>query len=455
MIQTHPEDDYGYGNYDDDYPFQSEVIDQQRPLREKRGQASSPPNQRAGTSQPSQHEPQSQAHQPQPAVPPQDTSWLAVYLVSLLITLGIWLWSYLFAHAPYSFTSQPSSSDTEVQEAQSIFSILPTLTSFTLVSIASSMGVMFLLSQAVRRMVWGLLIAGPVMLVSTAFWGWGMSFASLQQNQGSETRWACFVSLVLASVSGRMIYKRIQRIDKTIQVIEVCLTCLKMVLCWKLTAPALVFTQLATTALLAHPALFGLQAALLLAHLVLAIPFFSLFCRLLLLHPTNPQSPVLWMSLHVFFTYLWTLAIVRNASKLTASVALSHWYFSRHEPEPEYATSIELVQAAFARARGPQAGTVVVSSLLLTTTEMTAFVLVRVRKALRQARGTQGLLASFECVAPAVIYLCGVVEHISSYSVIWCGITGSGFWPASRRASGLIRSNGMGRTADCECSSCL
>lgn len=190
---------------------------------------------------------------------------------------------------------------------------------------------------------------------------------------------------------------------------------------------------------------------LLLTHMILAIPFFSLFCRLLLLHPTNPESPVLWMTLHVIFTYLWSLALFRNASKLTASITLAQWYFSRHEPEPEYATSIELVQAAFSRAKGPQAGTIVVSSLLLTLTEMSSFVLVRARKALRKARGTHSILASFECIAPAVIFLCGVVENISGYAIIWCGITGTGFWPASRRVSSLIRSNGMGRTADCEC----
>lgn len=207
--------------------------------------------------------------------------------------------------------------------------------------------------------------------------------------------------------------------------------------------------QLATTALLAHPALFGLQAALLLAHLILAIPFFSLFCRLLLLHPTNPESPVLWMALHVLLTYLWSLALFRNASKLTTAIALSQWYFNRHEPESPYATSIELVQSAFARARGPQAGTIVLSSLILTLTELSSFTLIRLRNALRKARGTQSLLASFECIAPAIVFLCGVVENISGYAVIWCALTGTGFWSASRRVSGLIRANGMGRTADC------
>lgn len=206
VINTEEESDYG---------FHSEVIDEQQQLRthdEPRRTAATVTKESASAAQPKQYE----------LIKPQDTSWLAVYFVCLLVTLGIWIWSYVFANAPYRFsTSLPDDQgDTEAQEAQSIFSILPTLTTFTLVSIASSMGVMFLLSQAVRRMVWGLLVAGPIMLVSTAFWGWGMSFSSIQ-NQGSETRWACFVALLLAGITGRMIYTRIQRIDKTIQVIEV------------------------------------------------------------------------------------------------------------------------------------------------------------------------------------------------------------------------------------------
>lgn len=431
------------------YGFQSEQIsdEESEPMMSKAGRSSAP--ERPSKQQQQHQQPQHQHDN----MRPQDTHWLAAFLVCLLISLAIWLWSYLFANAPYQISSGSSSSpqqgDTETQEAQSILSILPMLTSFTLVSIASSMGVMFLLSQAVRKMVWALLVAGPALLVSAAFWGWGMSFSSMT-SQGGETRWACFFSLLLAGISGRMIYTRIQRIDKTIRVIEVC-SPLPSDLSLT-TDTSYMYAQLATTALLAHPALFGLQAVLLLAHLVLTIPFFSLFCRLLLLHPTNPNSPVTWMSVHVLLTYLWALALFRNAAKLTASIALSDWYFSRHEPDrPHGATSVDLVRSAFDRARGPQAGTVALSSLILTLTEVSAFALVRMREALRKARGTGSLLASFECVAPAIVFLCGVAENISGYAIIWCGITGVGFWASSRRVTGLIRSNGMGRTADCKC----
>lgn len=202
------------------YGFQSETLsdpDEPRPPTKTESKDAL----RSGA-HPQEHQ-QQQPRQPEQQIQPQDTSWLAVYFVALLLTLGIWLWSLVFARAPYRLTQhseEEAQGDTETQEAQSIFNILPMLTSFTLISIASSMGVMFLLSQAVRRMVWSLLVAGPVMLVCSAFWGWGMSFNSMA-NQGSETRWACFVSLLLAGFSARMIYTRIQKIDKTIQVIEV------------------------------------------------------------------------------------------------------------------------------------------------------------------------------------------------------------------------------------------
>lgn len=193
-----------------------------------------------------------------------------------------------------------------------------------------------------------------------------------------------------------------------------------------------------------------MQIGLLLAHLIVTLPFFSLFLRLLLLHPTNPDSPVLVMAIFTLSIYLWTLSIFRNASKLTTSITLSYWYMNRHEPSPRHSAA-DLVRISFDKARGPQSGTVVLASLILTITDILSFVLIRVRRWLNRSNGLlPPSLSFFYIFAPLVIFLNGIVENISSYSLIYAGMTGSSFWESAWRVTDLVRSNGMSRTADCE-----
>lgn len=203
--------------------------------------------------------------------------------------------------------------------------------------------------------------------------------------------------------------------------------------------------------MIAHPAIFGLQLAVLLGHLVLTIPFFSLFSRLLLLHPTNSTSHTLLLTFHVLFTYLWSISIFRGLLKLTIAKTISHWFFSRHEPEPAYPTSTALVMASFDAARGPQLGTVAFSSLLVTVADLLAFILLRLKRWTRPANGLlPNWAACLYLTAPLVALLASFVENISGYALIYSGIKGESFWHSSKKVIGLVRGNGMLKTADCE-----
>jgi hypothetical protein len=209
--------------------------------------------------------------------------------------------------------------------------------------------------------------------------------------------------------------------------------------------------QLALSALMAHPALFVIQLGLLLAHLIATLPFFSLFVRLLTCHPTNPDSPALLMAIFTFLFYLWTLSILRNLSKLTSSITLSFWYMNRHEPNPVHSPT-DLVKISFEKARGPQSGTVVLAALILTATDVASFAFLRLKRWLNRSNGLlPPALAFLYALSPLVVFLNGVVENISGYSLIYAGLTGSGFWESAWRVSDLVRGNGMSRTADCAC----
>lgn len=107
--------------------------------------------------------------------------------------------------------------------------------------------------------------------------------------------------------------------------------------------------------------------------------------------------------------------------------------------------------ASFDAARGPQLGTVAFSSLLVTVADLAAFIMIRLKRWTRPANGLlPNWAACLYLTAPLVALLASFVENISSYALIWSGITGEGFWQSTRRVTGLVRGNGMSKTADCE-----
>jgi hypothetical protein len=162
-----------------------------------------------------------------PVTPARDSGWLVAYLTCFVLLLVIAIWAYLIANSPSVLPSLPNDmDDAELEEATSLLSVIPLITTLTLISIAGSMATLFLLSQAVKRILYALLFCGPAFIVSTAFWTWGESWSNslrgINDGQiGTEARWACLAALVVAGLSARMIYNRLDKVDKTIQVIEV------------------------------------------------------------------------------------------------------------------------------------------------------------------------------------------------------------------------------------------
>lgn len=157
----------------------------------------------------------------------RDSGWIVFYLSCLVLLCVITIWAYFLANAPFSLpTTAIDVDDAELEEAVSLLSVIPMITTLTLISISGSMATLFLLSRAVKRILYALLVCGPAFIVMTAFWTWGESWSAslrgVNNGQiGTEARWACLGALIIAALSARMIYNRMDKIDKTIQVIEV------------------------------------------------------------------------------------------------------------------------------------------------------------------------------------------------------------------------------------------
>lgn len=187
-----------------------------------------PPDQ-YGDSRPTIHVQQDET-ETVPQIQAYDSGWLAIYLSCVTGTGVIAIYAYLFANPPYDLTSPknplPPVEDTEVEEAASLLSILPLLTSLTLLSIlgaSSAIGYMMLVQKGVRRMVYGLLIGGPTSLIFLSFWSWGFSWQE-EAEQGREARWVCLGAALLAGICVKMTWSRKDKIERTVEVIEVCLT---------------------------------------------------------------------------------------------------------------------------------------------------------------------------------------------------------------------------------------
>lgn len=96
--------------------------------------------------------------------------------------------------------------------------------------------------------------------------------------------------------------------------------------------------NLATQILVANPFLLALSPAILLAALVLSIPFLTLIFRLLLIgytwQPTNSafeghvKGWANWAIVGTVAIWLWTWGVARGALRTTAAGVVGAWYFA-------------------------------------------------------------------------------------------------------------------------------
>ena len=209
-------------------------------------------------------------------------------------------------------------------------------------------------------------------------------------------------------------------------------------------------------------------------------------------HTDGTAKLLAWITLG---TWLWTWSVLRGIQRVTIAGVVSHWYFHREthqakmpaaplaDDEDEESvigfgasdstnafapggwpgggdemtrslvgepSSLEIVRASFTRATGPAMGTICASAFVLALVQLGAIIADQARRTSRiitrvkNARG--GLAVWMQPLAYVVAFLAGlsvVLHGLSTYVLIYVGITGESFLVASKRSARLAGLGGV------------
>lgn len=248
--------------------------------------------------------------------------------------------------------------------------------------------------------------------------------------------------MICAFFAARSLYNRRKALLRTVSVVE-----------------------LSTTVVLNHPPILLLSLGLLLVALIASIPFLSLILRLTLIgyYTSEPGTAAWhisgyagWLAFLATVIWVWSWGVVRGVLKVAVSGVVGDWYFNNLEPEPARPTTYEVTHAAFSRASGPSLGSICVSTLVLTFTQVTIFILRSLRRI-----STPPQLYFLASLHPLELIagLIAILDSLGSYTLTYIGLTGEKFWVSAKQSRELVSNSGKGsrskgsRAGDCK--SCI
>ncbi|TBU35556.1 plasma-membrane choline transporter-domain-containing protein [Dichomitus squalens] len=203
---------------------------------------------------------------------------------------------------------------------------------------------------------------------------------------------------------------------------------------------------LTTRLLMENPFLLALSPAVLLAMLLLSIPFITLAFRLLLVgYWSTSKSPrsvwhvaewAHWAIAATIGVWLWSWGVARGLLRVTCAGTIGAWYFADPALPPPPPTSTHTIHAALMRSSQPSLGTVVLSALIVTAIRVMGLLTV----ALRALPAYLPPYMRIVSVGAGMVvgYLEGATNSLSTYALIYTGLTGDAFFPSARRARALV-----------------
>ncbi|KAI0636552.1 plasma-membrane choline transporter-domain-containing protein [Trametes polyzona] len=304
---------------------------------------------------------------------------------------------------------------------------VPLLTILTFLSAAVCYVHIFLLRVFVKPVMVATSVFIPATLLISALWAFIGSFMwdGDQEPTWGETvglRLFSLVPLVLAILTGR----RLLNLPRDIHTASSLLT-------------------LTTRLLMENPFLLALSPAVLLATLLLSLPFMTLAFRLLLVGMYTPVSPTRsawhvsewahWAIAGTIGVWLWTWGVARGLLRVSCAGVIGSWYFSDPDLPPPPPTSTHTIHAAITRATQPSLGTIVLSALIITGIRLLGLITLGLR-------ALPAYLPPYMRVVSvgagmAVGYLEAVTSSLSTYALVYTGLTGDAFFPSARRARAL------------------
>ncbi|KAJ3083337.1 hypothetical protein HK100_009469, partial [Physocladia obscura] len=222
--------------------------------------------------------------------------------------------------------------------------------------------------------------------------------------------------LIAAIASGTFLYHERRNIDRAINIIH-----------------------LACQILWETPSVFTLSLGILTIYSIFSFAWAFAFSHLFLTRdPSAPPSEGLTTSttgavMFFIFMHFWTTAVLSALEKMTIAGVVGQWYFGRTVDET---FDEDLVARSFRGTIGAGFGSVCFASLVVAGVECVQFVVRNVRKNSRGSnRPFLALLDScMDCLGRAV-------SQVSSYTLIYCGLTGTGVIEGAYSCTRLFRRN--------------
>lgn len=357
-----------------------------------------------------------------------DPIWTSIWLTGLSICVLSSLLS-LF------LTRKPSDAPRTFPYTTFLHTI-PLLVILTFTSAAVSYAHILLLRVFVKPVVIGTSVFVPATLLISSIWAFAGSFmwdGNTVPTWGETwgLRLFALIPFVLALITGRRLLTLPQKIHST----------------------SLTLT-LTTQLLSSHPLLLLLSPSVLLAALLVSIPFLTLTFRLLLVgYSSRPSSGFEW-HLHgwanwaiaaTILLWFWTWAVARGTLRATTAAVIAAWYFVDPSVPPPPPMDTHRIHAALYRALQPSLGSIALAGLLLTLTRILLLFTVFLR-------GVPAYLPiALRIYTGPLLFAAGYLEDaagsLSKFALVYVGLTGEGFWVSARRARALVAGaeSGAGR----------
>ena len=281
--------------------------------------------------------------QPVSDPPRHDVFWGHIYLLSLAAMFATWFLVYLHTEPP---GLQKPIGDTVYTTLHASFHLLAI---YTIVSIFVSLFWLAALRSYVRYLVYGILVAVPVILYAFSLYPFISSFTGTWHGDSLQDTVMRYASLapaliatlwILAVIRGRLV------MQKAISILE-----------------------FATRILGANPALLIAGFVVLGTVVGFTWVWLSMFTRVFLGGHQSTRSAIgrfiidastWWLGVYFILVYLWSIAIIFGLQRTITSATVSQWYFHRlTQPAP---TSQTVVRTALTHSLTTLFGTIALAT---------------------------------------------------------------------------------------------
>lgn len=275
--------------------------------------------------------------------PRHDSFWASLYLISLAALFSSFFLVYLHTSAPPRKQPLGDSIYTTLHASYHLLAI------DTLVAVIVSLLWLAVLRSYVRNLVYAILVAVPIILVSFCLYPLISSFRGQWHGasiQDKAMRWFSFIPGVLAVLWISLVYQGRHSLGRAIGILE-----------------------FSCKILAANPGLLAVGFITLVGVVTWTWIWMAMFTRVFLGgHISNAKNFFIldpgawWLGIFFVLVYLWTLSIGGGVQRATTAATVSQWYFHRLTvPAP---TSRQVILAALNHSTTTLFGTICLSTLL-------------------------------------------------------------------------------------------